>query len=166
MELQNILIEEDEDKSESSKDIEREEEKWSDKNYNYFRNLQEDLKHSSNLHNEASHKNKRRYVKTAVPSMIIPLFLTNLTIFCSNQNNQYIQPIGLTFIGILNGFNSLLNFSKKCEVHNTYAGKYMELSNEIDKILIRSKKHRQAFDLCLERITLKKQELDASAPYL
>lgn len=165
MELQNILIE-DEDKSESSKDIERIEEKWTDKNYNYFRNIQEDLKHSSNLHNEASHKNKGRYIKTAIPSMIIPLIMTNLTIFCDDQLNNYIQPIGLTCIGILNGFNSLLNFSKKCEVHNLYAGKYMELSNEIDKILIRKKQHRDAFDLVLERITTKKQELDNNAPYL
>lgn len=165
MELQNILIEE-EEKSESSKDIERIEEKWTDKNYNYFRNIQEELKHSSNLHNEASHLNKKRYVKTAIPSMIIPLIMTNLTIFCSADNNSYIQPIGLTLIGILNGFNSLLNFSKKTEVHNLYAGKYMELSNEIDKILIRKKQHRDAFDLVLERITTKKQELDNNAPYL
>jgi len=42
----------------------------------------------------------------------------------------------------------------------------MDLANDIEKILIRKKRFRDPFDLTLERITLRKQQLDASAPYL
>lgn len=163
MELEDIIIEE---KSESSKDIDREEELWSDRNYNYFRNIQVEIKNKSDDHNIASHKNKKRYIRTAIPAMIIPLILTNLTIFCDDYYLKYITPLGMTGIGLINGFQTILNFSKKKEIHNIYGGKYMDLYYEIDKILIRKKKFREPFDVVLERINLKKQELDNGAPYL
>ena len=165
MELENIIIE-DEEKSESSKDIIREEELWTDRNYNYFRNMQEEIKNKSIEHDQASHKNKKRYIKTAIPAMMIPLILTNLTIFCDDYYLKYITPLGMTFVGIINGFQTILNFSKKKEIHNIYAGKYMDLFYEIDKVLIRKKKFREPFDVVLERINLKKHELDNGAPYL
>jgi hypothetical protein len=61
---------------------------------------------------------------------------------------------------------TLFNFSKKVAEHNLYAGKYMELSHEIDKVLIRSKKYREPFDVTLEKIMSKKMRLDSEAPYL
>lgn len=156
-------IEEDDDSKSSSRDTQRDEEVWRDKNELYFRRLQQECKHQANVHDVASHKNKRRYVWTAVPATVLPLILANVSIFCETK---YVDTVGLTVISIINGFQTLFNFSKKKEVHNLYAGKYMELSHEIDKVLIRSKKYRESFDVVLERISMKKQELDNNAPYL
>ena len=165
-ELEEILIDKTRDKSESSKDIERVEEEWTSDNSEFFIKIQEEIIQKAKAHDVASHKNKKRYTYTAIPSMIIPILLTNLSIFCSMNTNEYIHPIGLSFVGIINVFQTILNFSKKKEQHNHHAGLYMDLVNDIEKILIRKKKYRDAFDITLERITMRKQQLDASAPYL
>ena len=161
-----ILVDKRRDKSESSKDVERLEEEWTSDNSEFFLRIQEEIIQKAKAHDVASHKNKSRYIKTAIPAMIIPILLTNLSIFCSGQTNEYIHPIGLSFVGIINVFQTILNFSKKTEQHNHHAGLYMDLVNDIEKILIRSKRFRDPFDITLERITMRKQQLDASAPYL
>ena len=165
-ELDEILIDKARDKSESSKDIQRLEEEWTGENSEFFIKIQDEIIKRAKAHDVASHKNKKRYVYTAIPSMIIPILLTNLSIFCSMNTNEYIHPIGLSIVGIINVFQTILNFSKKTEQNNQYAGLYMDLANDIEKILIRKKRYRDPFDITLERITMRKQQLDASAPYL
>jgi hypothetical protein len=160
------MIDKQRDKSESSKDVERLEEEWSSENSEFFLRIQEEIIQKAKAHDVRSHVNKSRYIKTAIPAMIIPILLTNLSIFCSGETNEYIHPIGLSFVGIINVFQTILNFSKKKEQHNHHAGLYMDLVNDIEKILIRSKRFRDPFDITLERITMRKQQLDASAPYL
>ena len=165
-ELEDILIDKQRDKSESSKDEPRMEEEWTSDNTNFFIKIQEEIIQKAKAHDVASHKNKRRYIKTAIPAMIIPILLTNLSIFCSMNTNEFIHPIGLSLVGIINVFQTILNFSKKKEKHNHHAGLYMDLANDIEKILIRKKRYRDPFDITLERITMRKQQLDASAPFL
>jgi hypothetical protein len=160
--LQEILIPD--EKSESSKDTERYEESWDEKKQKYFKRIQDELLEQADKHNICSHNNKKKYIYTSIPTMILPLILVNFSIFINEY--QYVQPIGLTIVSIINGFQTLLNFSKKKEIHNLYAGKYAQLANEIDKFLIRKKKYREPFDVVLERITLKKQQLDDTAPLL
>ena len=146
---------------EESEDTSRDEEKWDERKEKFFNKIKDDCLHQSNVHNIISHKNKRRYMLASIPATIIPLALVNLDIFSPQKE---VQMIGLTLVSIINGVNTLYNFSKKCEVHNAYAGKYADLASEIDKILIRKKKHRQAFDVMLEKITTKKRYIDDSAP--
>lgn len=160
--LGEISVEIDDDSSRSN-DIDRLEEKWTEKNEAFLRSIKEDALFKSNQHSIISHRNKRYYMLSSIPTTIIPLALVNIDIFAPQKE---LQTIGLTLVSIINGVNTLYNFSKKCEVHNTYAGRYADLASEIDKILIRKKKHRQAFDVLLERITTKKRNLDDTAPYL
>ena len=159
-----ILLEVVEDRSESSTDVDRTDEKWSERNEKFLKNIRDDCLHRSNQHDIISHRNKKKYVWTAIPAMVLPLILANVSAICPEY--QIIQPIGLTIVSVINGFQTLLNFSRKYEQHNLYSGKYSELAGEIDKVLIRKKKHRVAFDVCLERITSKKQNLDDGAPYV
>ena len=147
-----------------SEDTYREEEKWSEKNEKFLKDIKLDCLHRSSQHDIISHRNKKRYVYTSIPTMVIPLILANVTIV--NQEYSFLEPIGLTFVSMISVFQTLLNFSKRSEIHNTYSGKYSDLSNQIDKILIRRKKYRNAFDVCLEKITSRKQNLDNSAPYV
>ena len=150
--------------SESSKDNERLDEQWRDKNELYFQRMKNELLNKSKSHDIISHKNKKLYIYSNIPSIIIPIILTNFALFL--KNNDLILSIGMSLVAIINGLNALLNFSKKTEIHNVYAGKYAELVDEINKVLIRSKKYREPFDVILERITMKKNNLDNNAPYL
>ena len=151
------------DEYEESEDNSRLEEKWDERKEQFFIKIKDECLHQSNVHSVISHRNKRKYMLSAIPTTIIPLILVNIDIFAPHKE---IQMIGLTLVSIINGVNTLYNFSKKCEVHNTYSGKYADLASEIDKILIRKKKHRQAFDVMLEKITTKKRYIDDTAPYV
>jgi len=162
--IKELQVEEyDEADSSKSEDTQRMEEKWSEKNESFFRKIKEDCLHQANVHSIISHRNKKRYMMASIPTTIIPLILVNIDIFSPQKE---IQMIGLTLCSIINGCNSLLNFSKKCEVHNAFAGRYSDLASEVDKILIRKKKFRQPFDVLLERITTKKRYIDDTAPYV
>jgi len=157
------IVENDEDNNSKSSDVLREEEKWSSKNEDFFLEIKNDCLARSDTHNTISHKNKKYYMLSSIPTTIIPLVLVNLDIFVPQRE---VQTIGLTLVSIINGVNTLYNFSKKCEVHNTFAGKYADLASEVDKILIRKKKFRQPFDVLLEKISTKKRNLDDAAPYV
>jgi hypothetical protein len=150
-------------KSDKSVDTERSEESWTEKNEQYFLDMRADCLHKSNVHSIISHTNKKRYMLSSLPITILPLILVNVEYFSPMKE---IQTIGLTLVSVLNGLNTLYNFSKKCEVHNTYSGKYSELASDIDKLLIRKKKHRNPFDVCLERFSTMKKSLDEGAPYV
>lgn len=161
-ELSINILENDEDNSKTS-DILREEEKWSSKNEDFFLQIKNDCLSRSDIHNSISHKNKKYYMLSSLPAAIIPLTLVNIDIFTPQRE---LQTIGLTLVSIINGINTLYNFSKKSEVHNSFAGKYADLASEVDKILIRKKKFRQPFDVLLEKISTKKRNLDDTAPYV
>ena len=158
----SINILEDQDDSKTS-DVLREEEKWSSKNENFFIEIKNDCLERSDIHNTISHKNKKYYMLSSLPATIIPLALVNIDIFAPQRE---VQTIGLTLVSVINGINTLYNFSKKCEVHNAFAGKYADLASEVDKILIRKKEFRQPFDVLLEKISTKKRNLDDTAPYV
>ena len=148
--------------SSKSDDIDRFDEKWSEKNENYFKNIKNDCLERAEKHDIISHRNKKRYIFTSIPAMVIPLILANVSIL--SQDYRYIEPIGLTCVSIINVFQTILNFSKKKEIHAVYSAKYAELASYIDKVLVRKKRYRSAFDVILERATIMKQSLDASAP--
>jgi hypothetical protein len=158
-----LHIDDDDDSKSSSRDIDRMEEGWGERNQSFFKEIQAEIKHKANLHDVASHSNKKKYIWTAVPVTVLPLILANVSMF---TDVKYVDTIGLTVVSVINGMQTLFNFSKKVAGHNEYAGKYMELSSEIDKVLVRSKRFREPFDVVLERITAKKNQLDNNAPYL
>jgi len=167
MEHIKIHIDDDEEKlsNSSSYDGERDEEKWTEKNEKFFYDIKKNCLLNSDRHNTASHKNKKRFIYSSIPTTILPIIIANLN-FVDVSYLNVINPSGLCVVSIISGVSHLLNFSKKTEIHNIYAGKYYELAGEIDKILIRKKKHRLAFDVTLERVTSKYNDLNNSAPYL
>ena len=165
MESVKIHIDDDENTPTSTDDI-RYDELWTERNELFLRDIQDKCNALSNKHDRASHTNKKRYVQTAIPAMVLPLIFANINLVNGFDYKEYINPIGMTIVGIINGFQTLLNFSKKQQLHNEYAGKYAELSGIIDKTLIRRKKFREPFDVILERISTHFNNLNNNAPYL
>lgn len=147
-----------------SEDVDKVEERWSEKNEAFLKRIKQECLDLSSQHNTVSHKNKKRYVLTAVPSMLLPLVLANTSVMLPGV--PYLEPIGLTCVAAINVFQTILNFGKKSEVHNTFSGKYALLASYIDKTLVRKKAFRSSFDVILERVTMMKTNLDDSAPYL
>ena len=148
--------------SNRSSDIERMDEPWKERNDVYFNRMKNQILERANLHDKISKRNKKFYIYSSIPSIIIPIILTNFSLFL--EDNTIIMGTGMSIVAVINGINALLNFSKKTETHNKYAGLYLELAGEIDKVLIRSKKFREPFDVILERVTMKKNNLDNNSP--
>lgn len=161
----SVMLEIDKEESSSSLDIIRTEESWEAKNEDFLMGIKKECLMLSKTHMIASKKNKKLYIYSSVPTIIIPLVLANMSVLWDNSH-QYINSIGLTVVGTINGLQILLNFSKKSEVHNKFAGHYVELASEISKVLIRKKRFRSAFDVILERITERKNNLDEYAPVI
>ena len=96
---------------------------------------------------------------------MLPLILAN-TANHIPDDFTIVEPLGLTFVAIINGLKTLFNFSKKTEVHNVFSGKYSELSDDISTQLSRGKRFRVVYDVYLERITTKLRDLEGTAPML
>lgn len=149
----------------SSEDISRSEEKWSNNNEDFIRQLQKDCKQKANLFDKASHITKKRYNQFSIPTIITPIVMSVVSPYLS-ENYQYINAVSLAFVGVLNGVQSFYNYGKKSSLFNEYSGKYMDLVNSIDIELSKGKKYRVALDVYLERISSHKSSLDNSSPFL
>jgi hypothetical protein len=160
-----IHIPVDTERSESSEDADREEMKWENKQEQYVTQLRDDCLNLSNQHNVASLNNKRRYIRFSLPVIILPLLLGTVSQFVPS-GYEYINNVGLTFTGVLNGVNTFYNYGKKATIHNEFAGKYAELAGYISTELVKPKRHRIALDVFLEKITTKLNDINNSAPQL
>ncbi len=155
----------DESESLPSEDTNRLEEKWSEDNEYFFEKIINICLDKSNKHDLCSHKNKKRYIYFSIPTITLPLILANTSALLPNTMVP-IEPICLTLVGIISGLQTIFNFSRKKEIHNTASGKYAQLALDIKTQLARKKRHRVAFDVFLERITQRLRELDENAPML
>jgi hypothetical protein len=95
----------------------------------------------------------------------MPLLLGTASQFVPN-GYEYINSVGLTITGVLNGVNTFYNYGKKTTIHNEFAGKYAELAGYISTELIKPKRHRIALDVFLERVSTKLNNLNDASPQL
>ena len=149
--------------SESSEDKEREEQPWDTKSELFIVDIKLSCDQISKMFNSASRRSKKKYNLFAIPTIILPL-ICSVVINRLDKNKDIINSVLLCIIGILNGLNTFFNYGKKCMEYNEYSGKYNELANIISVELSKQKKYRIDLDVFLERVTLKKQQLDSSAP--
>ena len=146
--------------SDTSEDVIRLEEAWTSENQQFLKNIRNNCLEFSDRHGIASNYNRKKYICFSIPTIILPLIVANMSILLTVD---YVTPISLTVVSILNGMNVLFNYSKNAELHLQSAGLYDGLASEISSILIRSKQFRQPFDLTLQKITGRKREIDSSA---
>ena len=137
-----------------SVDIDRVEMKW---NNNLEKKLQEwmDLcKDISITHSKMAKKKKRCYYIISIPSILIPLVMGFTQQYFGEEHEYYplISSTGYLLTGSLTALNTFLAYGAKYVEHHVASNQYEEVMYEIDSILIKPKKHRQAADVCMERI--------------
>lgn len=159
----NVLI--DGDNSLSSKDNEnRCEVLWDSKNEKVIKKWIEEMSDQANKHYKAGKKNKRLHELVTVPSILIPVIASGLTPIL--QPYMYISTGLMLLVGVLTGVNGFFNFASKKERHLSYEGLYSTLIIDIEKELSKHKRDRIAVDVYLENISMKKINLDLSAPLI
>ena len=163
--MEPLKIKVDSKSSDTSEDIDREEQKWEVKGEAYIKSLQDECNKKSQIYNDASHKCKSKYNRYSIPTIAIPLLMGVANTYIPAEY-EYVNTITMCCVGILNGLNTFFNHGKMTERYGEYAGKYAELSQQIAIEFSKPRKHRVQLDVFTERISTKKLSLDASAPFI
>ena len=151
--------------SESSKDVDRIEMKWENRQEEFIEKIQNTCIKLSTQHSQASKSHKKKYIRYSIPAIVLPLVCGAVSNFIPTEY-EYINGITLSLTGILTGINTFFNYGKKTEKHNEFAGRYGELAGFISAELCKPKKFRVQLDVFMERCVQKKNDLDNSAPML
>ena len=160
----NVMIEGDDYSNSSKDDPNRKELLWEKREEDVVRNWVKEMKEQAKKHYKAGKKHKRLHEWITVPSILIPVISSGLTPLL--QPYPYVSTGLMLTVGVLTGVNGFYNFASKKEKHLNYEGLYSVLSTEIEKELCKPKKNRIACDVYLESISMKKTQLDLSAPLL
>ena len=163
--LKMRTMESNEDNSISSKDDpNRKELLWEKREEDVVRKWVKEMREQSKKHYKAGKKHKRLHEWITIPSILIPVISSGLTPLL--QPYPYVSTGLMLTVGVLTGINGFYGFASKKERHLNYEGLYSVLSTEIEKELCKPKKNRIACDVYLESISMKKTQLDLSAPLL
>ena len=142
----------------SSLDMERLEERWSNVNEDFLDQISIDCYNECEHHQIRALWLKRLYFVLSIVNIILPsLQLTNFIPLTTQKYLTFIIPITV-------GFNAWLNPAGTGETHNNFANKYRNLNMKIRKQLIRGKRFRIAFDVFLESISQNYSHLQDIAP--
>jgi len=137
-----------------STDIDRVEMKWSSNLEKKLQDWMELCKDISLAHSKMAKKRKRCYYVMSIPAILIPLFMGFTQQYFGEDHEYYplISSTGYLITGSLTALNTFLAYGAKYVEHEVASNRYEEVMYEIDSILIKPKKHRQAADVCMERI--------------
>jgi len=158
-----ILREIDENSDSSDKDRVRVEEEWTSDHEDYFNSIVSECKSIGNLMTKIMKKNKIYYKVFSLPTIILPLSLSVVDKYFT-QDNDFIRVALLLLTGSLTAVNTFLNFGKKVSLYNEYSAKYNELALIIETMLIKRKRFRIDCDVFTEQIKNQYLNLNSSAP--
>ncbi len=103
----------------------------------------------------AQHANKAKCKKNlfyaiAIPAIVLPLVLGALSEY--REKDPRVDTLGFFTTSLFSAMSAFFNFSSQYQEHYDAESRYLELSTEIESILIKPKKDRLQADVCLERI--------------
>jgi hypothetical protein len=158
----NIIRENTPPSDDSLDDPERRELLWEKREETLLHKWQENMIEASKSHFKKAGRLKKLYRCFGLPATLIPISLSGLT------GNIQLDPLAVAILlflsGVLMGVSTFLNFGQKSQMHYDYSTQYNELSKEIEMEICKPKRNRIPCDVFLERVRLKLQYLDASAP--
>ena len=160
----HIEIDYDDNSNSSKDDSQRKELLWENREEQIIIDWKNNMKEQSKRHYAAGKKFKKLHEIITLPSIILPVIASGLTQLI--QPYPYVASCIMLTIGILTGLNGFYSPATKKERHFNHEALYSILATEIEKELCKPKSMRIAADVYLEKISLKKNHLDSSAPVL
>ena len=156
------FMENDQNSNSESKDTDRKELMWEEREELFMRKIVEECKTQSELHRKKGKYFKKMYTVFGVPSMLIPIILSGLV----DQLHDYalVQSLLMIGTGIFSGISNFFNFGRKYQEHFDFENKYNGLAGDIGTELVKPKAFRVAADVYLERIRLLYGNLNDNAP--
>jgi hypothetical protein len=151
----------------SSKDRnDRNEMLWNNRLETLFIHWAMECKENAKQHNNEAKRKKLLYRCFGIPAVIIPITMAsaNQLMGEDSYHSKLINSIGYLLTGALTAVNTFINYAAQYEKHYSAEVRYMELHTDIESILIKCKKDRQAADIVLERYKLKIEHVNEYAP--
>jgi hypothetical protein len=135
---------------------------WTERPEKQLATWKQEIDVKSKHHNKIARRNKKLYIVTGIPAIIIPLVIATLNGIVD------ILPITISILmicsSVISTIVSFMNFGKKSQMHFEFDAKYDELSLIIELELCKKKIDRIACDVFLERIFNKYNALNSNAP--
>jgi hypothetical protein len=119
----------------------------------------------SQSHTRAMKRAKCRYTVFGLPSMLIPLVTGGIGSYIPTQY-EWISSTALIVTAINSAIIQFFNFGNKQNKHSEASNRYTELAGMINMELAKPDPFRISCDVFVERITVKYQNLQNSAPDL
>lgn len=145
-----------------SLDVERKEMSWNQSHEELLKRWSEQCFNQSKKHYLASKRKKLIYYIFQFPIITIPFILGFSSSFYGENHdyNKYVSSFGNMCLGIISGINAFLNYSKQHIEHENCSNRYNEICMDIESILVKKKRYRQASDLVLEKYMQKIESLN------
>ena len=143
-------------------DGERVEMSWNEKIEELLKRWSEECNELSQRHHEASKRKKRIHYGFQIPIIITPFVLGFSSSFYGEEHdyNRYVNSYGNLILGIMSGINTFINYGGKHKEHENASNRYSEVCLDIESILIKHKKYREAADISIERFKQRIESLN------
>ena len=149
--------------SNGSKDDNREELPWEEREENLIKKIAVKCEDFIAKHDRCAKHHKTMFVVFGLPAMLIPIVLAGINPFIKNRFELLMSGL-LVCSGVLTGISQFFNFGKKTQAHLEYIGRYSELLLMIEVELVKPKRFRIPCDVFLERVSKQFGDLNANAP--
>ena len=118
---------------------------------------------SSVKHNQARSRAKCKYTIFGLPSMLIPLITGGIGAYLP-ADYDWVRSAALIVTAVNSGVLQFFNFGQKQTKHNESSGRYSELADTIKMELSKPQSFRVSCDVFMERVFVKMQNINATAP--
>ena len=108
---------------------------------------------------------RAHYLGFGIPGCVLPLIGSAVVEYIPHEYSWLVSAIML-LAAVASALNTFLDWGRKSQQHQDYAGRYLELAHEISNQLCRPKAGRIACDIMLERVKERRGFLNLSSPPL
>jgi hypothetical protein len=117
----------------------------------------------SDDHDRAMRRSKCKYTVFGLPSMLVPLIAGGISEYLTEET-EWVRSAALIVTAVNSGIMQFFNFGSKQSQHNESAGRYQELADMVKMELSKPSAFRVSCDVFMERVFVKYQYINSSAP--
>lgn len=144
------------------------EEEWSKYTVELLSKWRDQAHEASCAHAKTGLKKKGLHVRTALPSILIPLCFAPISSSSLSDEDgfKYANMAAFIVSGSLSAINNFFNYSALHEKHMNFSAKYGDVVTTVDYELAKQEKYRRPPDEMLTYVQVRLDSLNAQAPDL
>ena len=143
------------------------EEPWTDEIEQLVRRWAHQMNSLSELHDNAGYITKSRFMRLAIPSVIVPFamgFISQVT--PDTKRSSIVDGFMFMLTSGISGLSALFNYGQRYEQHFSYSSNYSNISSRIESELSRKRKYRIPAEIFITELKCTINNLNDQAPEL